>query len=163
MNELVKKYMEMYDAMAASADPSKMRIFGEAEKWAFRKVAEKDPAMAEKWLDRLEPSRWNNFLSRDEANDIVADLESADGVKGPQWNYETFKNAIETIGGKMAEEPYYNCYALWATANMLYSDHKASAMAYVPRDMHVKFFYAQAVEKLKDADRLHFVREYFGI
>lgn len=155
--------MDLYDTMATSADSAKMHIFGEVDKWAFRKCAEKDPVMAEKWVEKLEPIRWHNFLSRDEANEVVSDLVSADGAKGPQWNYEVFKNAIESIGGKMMDEPFYNCYALWATANMLYSDHKASVMAYVPRDMHVKFFYAQAVEKLKDVDRPHFVREYFDL
>lgn len=163
MNELVKKYMALYEAMASSSDPFKMHIFGEAEKWAFRKMVEKDPTMAEKWVEKLEPARWRNFLSREEATDIVTELEASDGSKGAQWNFEVFKNAIDSIGGKMMDEPFYNCYALWATANMLYSDHKASVMAYVPRDMHVKFFYAQAVEKLKDVDRPHFVREYFDL
>lgn len=162
MGELLKRYMELYNAMASSSDPAKMHIFGETEKWAFRKIAEKDPTMAEKWIEKLEPSRWCNYLSREEANDVVRDFVSSDGTKGPQWNYEVFKNAVESIGGKMMEEPYYNCYALWATANMLYSDHKGSVMSYVPREMHVKFFYAMAVEKLKDTDRRHFVREYFG-
>lgn len=163
MSDYVKKYMELYDMMANSADPAKMHIFGEAEKWAFRKVADKDTTMAEKWIEKLEPARWNNYLSREEATEIVNDLVSTDGSRGAQWNYETFKNAIESIGGKMMEEPCYNCYALWATANMLYSDHKGSAMTYVARDMHVRFFYAMAVEKLKDKDRPHFVREYFGL
>ena len=47
--------------------------------------------------------------------------------------------------------------------NMLYSDHAKSVDEFVPKDKQVMFYYAQAVERLKDKDREHFVRKYFGI
>ena len=37
MEEMLKRYLELYDDMATSANPEKMMIFGGAEKWAFKK------------------------------------------------------------------------------------------------------------------------------
>ena len=41
------------------------------------------------------------------------------------FNLISFKTAVESIGGKMEDMPYYNCYALWTVANMRYSDRKS--------------------------------------
>ena len=67
--------------------------------------------------------------------------------------------------------PYYNCYALWVMANMLYSDHAQSVaedMGYktpaeVLNEKMALSMYKKAVEKLKDVDRPHFVRQYFHV
>lgn len=163
MNEMIKKYMQMYDNMAASADPSKMHIFGEAEKWVFRKMVDKDPDMAKLWLEKLEPSCWHNYLTRDEANEIVEHLVNQDGMKGGKWDYDTFMSVVKQMGGMVEDKPYYNPCALWATANMLYSDHYESAKEFVPREQIPKYFYKMSVEKLKDVDHPHFIREYFDL
>lgn len=163
MNEIKKRYEELYEVMATSKDPTKMRTFGEAEKWAFRKVAERDPSMAQMWLDKLEPVMWKNYLSKVEAEAIVSKFVNADGTIGAHWSYDTMRSAVESLGAVMSEEPFFNCWALWATMNMLYSDHAKSVNDFVPKEEQVKFYYAQAIEKLKDADRPHFVREYFEI
>ena len=63
----------------------------------------------------------------------------------------------------MEDMPYYNCYALWAVANMRYSDNAVSASEFVPKDQMPKFFYSMAVENLKDPDRPRFVRDYFDL
>lgn len=163
MNDMIKRYHELYDDMAMAKDPKKMMVFGDAEKWVFDMVAEKHPELAEKWLAKLEAGRWNNYLSRGEAERIAQSLVNQDGIRGPHWDYETFKAAVESIGGKMTDEPYYNCWALWATANMRYSDNAKSASEFVPKDMMPKYFYNVAVENLKDADRPRFVRDYFDV
>lgn len=157
----MKRYEELYEMMATSKDPMKMQTFGRAEQWAFHKIAESNPSMAQMWLDRLEPVMWNNFLSKREAEEIVSKFENADGTMGAHWSYDTFRQAVEGLGAKVSDEPFYNFWALWAVANMLYSDHSASVNEFVPKDEQVKFYFAQAVEKLKDADKKHFVREYF--
>ena len=163
MNEIMKRYEELYEVMATSKDPTKMRTFGEAEKWAFSKVAERDPSMAQMWLDKLEPVMWKNYLSKAEAEAIVSKFINADGTIGAHWSYDTMRSAVESLGAMMSEEPFFNCWALWATMNMLYSDHAKSVNDFVPKEEQVKFYYAQAIEKLKDADRPHFIREYFEI
>ena len=163
MKELVEKYDELYEDMASGKDPSKMIAFGEAEKWMFHQMADKHPEIAERWLTKLESARWHNYLSKSEAEYITSNLINQDNTRGPHWSYDTFKGAVESLSGKMAVEPSYNCWALWVTANMLYSDHHRSTSEFVPRDQEPKFFYAMAVEKLKDVDRPNFIREYFDL
>ena len=163
MEELIKKYDELYDEMASSKDPRRMMAFGDAEKWMFHMLAETHPEVAEKWLSKLEASKWHNYLSKGEAMEIATRLVNQDGTHGPHWDYETFKNAVESIGGKMTDEPFYNCWALWITANMRYSDNYKSASEYVPKDQMPKFFYNVAVENLKDIDRPKFIRDYFKV
>lgn len=163
MNELIEKYDELYEDMATARDPKKMTIFGEAEKWIFHSLAEKHPDVAEMWLTKLEAGRWNNYLSRSEAEMIAGRLINQDGSRGAHWDYDTFIKAVESFGGKIKDEPYYNCYALWVTACMKYSDNYRSASEFVPKDMMPRYFYNVAVETLKDVDRPKFVREYFDV
>lgn len=169
MEELIKRYHKLYQIMATSKDPSKMMVFGESEKWAFTQVAEKNPRLAEMWLDKLEAIHWHNYLSKYEADEIASKLLNQNGNRGAHWSYDTFKTAVESLGGRMSEEPYYNCYALWATTNMIYSDHAhsiAEDLGYktpneVPNEKMALSCYKKAVEKLKDSDRPRFVRSYF--
>ena len=161
MDDYIKRYDELYEDMATAKDPKKMMVFGNAEKDMFRCLAKRHPDIAEKWLTRLEAGQWYNYLSKSEAESITSKLVSQDGMRGPHWSYETFKAAVESLGAKMTDEPFYNCWALWATANMLYSDHHRSAMEFVPKEQEPRFFYTMAVEKLKDTDRPKLVREYF--
>lgn len=163
MEDLIKRYADLYEDMASAKDPSKMMIFGEAEKWMFHEVAKAHPELAEKWLSKLEAGRWHNYLSKMEAEDIANKLVNQDGSRGPHWSYDTFKGAVETLGAKMSEEPYFNCWALWIMANALYSDHYKSASEFVPKDMMPKYFYMQAVEKLKDIDYPKFIRKYYDL
>jgi hypothetical protein len=46
MEDLIRKYDELYDDMATAKDPRKMMAFGEAEKWVFHMMAEKHPELA---------------------------------------------------------------------------------------------------------------------
>jgi hypothetical protein len=163
MEDLIRRYDELYNSMAMAKDPKNMVVFGEAEKWAFHMLAEKHPEIAEKWLAKLEAGQWNNYLSKSEAEFIASKLINQDGSHGPHWSYDAFKGAVESLGAKMEDEPYFNCWALWVTANMLYSDHYKSASEFVPKDMMPKYFYMQAVEKLKDVDKPKFVRKYFDL
>lgn len=163
MEELKNRYEELYHKMAHSKDVSKMRAFGSAEHWVFDMLAERHPDIARKWLDKLEATEWNNYLSEAEAVDIVSNLKNQDGRTGAHWNLATFANAVQSLGGEMEKPPYYNKYALWATANMLYSDHAKSATKYVAEDKLPAYFYDLAVEKLTDVDRPHFIREYFSL
>ena len=163
MNEMITRYMEMYNDMATSKMPEKMHVFGEAEKWAFEQMVSLAPHKAQMWLNKLEPICWHNYLSREEADEIVGHLVNQDGSAGGNWGYDTFINAVKGLGGMIEEKPYYNTYALWVTANMLYSDHHESAREFVPKEQMPKYFYKMAVEQLKDIDKPRFIREYFDL
>lgn len=163
---MIKRYDELYENMVTAKDLKKMIVFGEAEKWMFHSVAKEHPELAKIWLSKLESSVWNNYLTEHEAKHIVESLMEKHGdtyVQKYAWDYPTLKSAVESIGGKMSEEPCYNCWALWATMNMLHSDHDETISAYIQPSVKVKFYYKLAVDKLKDFDRPHFVREYFHL
>lgn len=163
MEDYIKRYRELYDEMAQAKDPKKMIVFGDAERWVFTMVAEQHPELAERWLSKLEAGRWHNYLSRSEAEGIAQRMQNQDGTRGPHWDYETFKAAVESLGGKMTDEPFYNCWALWIAANMIYSDHYKSLSKYIPKDQEPLAYYSMAVEQLKDIDRPRFIRDYYGL
>lgn len=163
MKELIEKYDELYDDMATAKDPRKMMAFGDAEKWMFHMLAKEHPEIAEKWLTKLEAAKWHNYLSKTEAEEIASKLVNQDGSRGPHWSHETFKAAVESLGAKKEEEPFYNCWALWIMANALWSDHHKSLMEFVPKEHEPKVYYLMAVEKLKDVDYPKFIRKYYDL
>lgn len=163
MEDLIKKYDELYDDMATAKDPRKMMAFGDAEKWMFHMLAKEHPDIAEKWLTKLEAAKWHNYLSKTEAEEIASKLVNQDGSRGPHWSHETFKAAVESLGAKTEEEPFYNCWALWIMANALWSDHHKSLMEFVPKEHEPKVYYLMAVEKLKDVDYPKFIRKYYDL
>jgi hypothetical protein len=162
-DETKGRFEHLYEIMSQSQNVENMETFGLTARHIFGKLATANPTMAQEWIDMLERMAWNNYLTRPEAEVIANKLVNQDGSKGPHWSYDVFKGAVESLGGKMSEEPYYNCYALWVTANMLYSDHFDSASEYVPKEDMPKYFYQMSLEKLKDTDRPKFVREYFKL
>ena len=166
MDQIMQKYDELYDEMVSSKDPRRMLAFGEAEKWIFKQLIVVHPELAEQWLVKIEAAQWHNFLSEKEAEEIVDLLEEKQGdsvVTRHEWDYEEWKSAIESIGGKVSDKPYYNCYALWAVMNMLYSDHASTINMFVQPPMRLKMYYHLALDKLMDADRPKFVRDYFHL
>lgn len=163
MKELIEKYDELYEEMAASKNPARMMAFGNAERWMFHMLAKEHPEVAEKWLTKLEAEKWHNYLSMPEAEHIVSRIVNQDGSRGAHWDYETFKGAVESLGGKMKDEPFYNCYALWVMANALWSDHHKALSEFVPKEQEPKVYYLMAVEKLKDVDYPKFIRKYYDL
>ena len=163
MKELIEKYDELYEDMATAKDPRKMMAFGDAEKWMFHALAKEHPEIAEKWLTKLEAAKWHNYLSKTEAEEIASKLVNQDGSRGPHWSHEAFKAAVESLGAKTEEEPYYNCWSLWVMTNALWSDHHKSLMEFVPKEQEPKVYYLMAVEKLKDVDYPKFIRKYYDL
>lgn len=167
--EMIAEYKELYSQMATSKDVRNMKIMGSACKWAFYEMTKLSMENAEKWLSHLRAIKWNNYLSDKECVNIDKRTKNQDGVKGFHWTLDTFKRVVESLGGMLEEMPYYNMYALYVTANVIYSDHARSIaedMGYktpaeVPAEKMALSCYKKAVEKLKDADNPYFVREYF--
>ena len=156
------RYDQLYEMMSRSEDIGKMRIFGRAERWAFELMCRTNSAAAREWLERLEPVAWHNYLSEAEANYIVDNLVDRDGHSGKTWSKNDIEQLAESSGVAMQDEPFYNCWALWATVNMLASDHLASVREFAGDDAP-KLLLRMAVEKLHDPDRPEFIRAYFGL
>ena len=149
--------------MATSKDVNRMMVFGRAEHWAFDKMVEMNPKMAQMWIDKLEASEWCNYLSQAEAEKIASELQHQDGTKGAKWPFASFESVVKSLGGEMEHEPKYNKYALWVTANMIYSDHAKSLKEIVDEANIPQVVYKMAVERLTDMDRPRFIREYFDV
>lgn len=169
--DLVNKFKELYHEMKESRDVANMRVFGRASKAMYYKLAEAHPEMAEEWLTMLAPIRCHNYLTDEEATQIVDGFVNQDGQKGAHWDKSTFEQAVIRLGGKLEDTPHYNHNALWVTANMIYSDHAQSIaedmgfpmVENVPNEKMAKSCYLKAVEKLHDPDRPRFIRAYFGL
>lgn len=163
MEDSTKRYEELVEKMIASNDPEKMKVLRCASEYGFAQLNATHPKLAQRWLDKLEAASWNNYLSQAEADEIVATFINQNGTRGPKWPFPAFTQAVEAFDGKMCDAPFYNKYALWVTANMLYSDHAATISTLAPESELPQVFYKLAVEKLKDVDRPNFVRKYFDI
>lgn len=167
--EMIDRYHDLYEKMVASKDPKNMKIFGETEKYMFKAVAAAHPDLAENWLSHLEAVCWDNYLSEHEAMNIGKRIVNQDGMKGFHWSYDTFEKTVESLGGVCEDKPHYNSYALWVTANMIYSDHARSIAedmghklpADVPNEKMAFSCYRKAIENLKDVDSEFHVRRYF--
>lgn len=167
--EMTERYRELYDKMKESKDVRMMKIFGEAEKYMFKAIAVTHPNMAENWLSHLEAVCWAQYLSEHEALNIGKNIVNQDGIKGFHWEYEVFCKVLLDVGGIIEDKPHYNAYALFVTANVVYSDHARSIaedMGYksvleVPNERLLLSCYKKALEKLKDADAGFLVRKYF--
>lgn len=160
---LNKEFLSIYDTMAHSADKVNMRIFGEATKKIFEQTADNHPEIAEEWIERLKPITYYNYLSREEADEIIAAIINVDETTAPKWPMPIWENAMNSLGLPIEEKPFFNRCALWVTMNMMYSDLATAIAETIPisdRDLPV-LYYRLAVAKLKDVDRKHFIRPYF--
>ena len=167
--ELMDRYASLYRKAVASKDPKKMKALGEAQTWAFEQMAKVHPDMAESWLSHLEGLEWENWLSEKEMLNIGKRITNQDGTKGFRWNYDTFAKAVDALGGKTEDKPFYNSYTLAAVANMIYSDHAKSiaedmgykSVSEVPDEKMALSVYKKSVELLKDPDKGFNVRKCF--
>lgn len=160
---MLTRYKYLYEEMAGGSKVEKMKVFGNAEKWLFEKIAESHPDIAQEWLDKLESSVWNNYVSQKEYEGVCDTIENLDGSRGCHWSYNEVMSAIHGLDGVVEDAPCYNTYALALTMNMLYSDHSESVRSYVREEDILPFYYAMSIDKLKDPDRANFVRPYFGL
>lgn len=167
--ELKERYERLHDKMASMDDEHAEKVFAGAQMWAFGKIAETSPTIAEMWLGKMEAICWYNYLSDAEAKMIAAKLVNQDGNTGAKWSKDAFLQTVEKLDGEVEKEPYYNDNALWVTAVMIYSDHAKSiaedmghaSPADIPSEKMARSRYRKAVEKLCDKDRKRFIREYF--
>lgn len=167
--ELKERYGRLHDKVARMDDEHAEKVFIGAQMWAFGKIAESSPTVAEIWLGKLEAVCWNNYLSDAEAKMIATKLVNQDGSIGAKWSKDAFLQTVEKLGRDIEKEPYYNENALWVTAVMIYSDHAKSiaedmghtSPSDIPSEKMALSCYRKAVEQLCDKDRKHFIREYF--
>lgn len=167
--QMINRYDELYHKMKTSKDVKNMKAFGDAMSWFFVELTKVHPEMAEKFLSHIECIEWLNYLSQEEAKNIGMRIVNQDGSKGFHWNHDVFTKAVESLGGKVEDKPFYNSYALCVVANNVYADMALSIsmdLGYkepkeVPNEKMALSCYRKACELLKDIDGGFQVRKYF--
>lgn len=167
--QMIDEYEMYLNKIVKSKDVKHMEILADVCEWLFCQAATKMPDAAESALSHLAATEWNNYLSETEAKNISMRTVNQDDTKGFHWNHDVFTKAVESLGGKVEEKPYYNSYALCVTANNIYADMANSIamdMGYktpkeVPNEDMALSCYRKALELLKDVDGGFHVRKYF--
>lgn len=163
--ELKEKFDELYNYMSVSGNSKYMKVFGKVMQEMMDWFIINKPDTAMMLIDKLESIKWKNYLSRSEADEIIAKM-----LPRPIWTREQWMSAMENIGLDTEEEPCYNSCALFVAMSMEYSDSShtiAKLMGKTPdevsNDDMLKATYLLALDKLKDKDKVFCIREYFGL
>ena len=138
-----------------------------AFKKAFTVLADVNPRMAKEVLECYEGTlKYYNFLTENEAEEIVAAFQNQDGSKGPKWRDpdELFEK-VEEHDGKIECEPYYNKWALYVAMNKAASDQNSVILKWIgdDKDKYLVACYDLALTDLKDKDRPYWIRKYFHV
>lgn len=104
---------------------------------------------------------YGQFLTEKEARKIVDGFVSFDGSRGAKWQPAVLFQAVESLGGKKAEEGKYNCWALYVLMNMMHSDYGGALMSKLQGDDYALTCYRMALAWMDDRDHDNNVREYF--
>lgn len=156
--EMQQEFHALYNLMAGQQNVAFMHVFGQVHKEMFDWFVANKPELAQEWLDKLESIRWKNYLTKPEADRIVAGMEP----KAP-WTMDQWKQAMTEHGFEMQDEPCYNSCALYVTMNMIMSDSGETLAKYVDKDNLFKAVHDLAVDKLTDHDGVFNIRSYFGL
>lgn len=120
---------------------------------------------AETLVSELEEmSRYQDYLSEEEAMDIVSRFENYDGSRGPHWrDPDALYTTVDALGVKTCSEGHYNKWAFFAIMNMIWSDYWGVLKHYAQQSDEAKICAEMAAARLVDRDRSIPVRWYFGL
>lgn len=108
--------------------------------------------------------RFRNYLSEDEAMDVVRKFMNFDGSRGPHWSKpEDAFRAVQSLGLQYEADGGYNRWAFFVVLNMVWSDEWGVLHNYVSPDQEVRVCAELAQAKLEDVDKVFSVRKYFGV
>lgn len=105
--------------------------------------------------------KYGQFLTEKEARRIVDGFISYDGSRGARWQPNVLFQAVKDLGGHIAQEGKYNCWALYALMNMMHSDYGGALMTKIQGTDYALMCYQLALAWMSDRDGDHDVREYF--
>ena len=161
-----EEFKELYNLIINSEDKDKMHVLGEVTKNMMCKFIDSYPQQAREYLDMLQSVKWHNYVTANEADKIVADMNPA-----PKWTYTNWEKLITSnIGMLDSEEPFYNKYALYVTMCMISSDSYGTIVSMfksnnieLTENKLFDFIYSLALDKLKDVDKKFNIRSYFNL
>ena len=161
-----QEFMELYDMMSVSHDVKDMQTFGNVHKEMMEWMIQNKPDLAQEWIGKLESIKWKQYMTRKEAENIIARMKP-----DAPWRYDVWQAAMTKLSIPMEEEPYYNAYALWCEMNKQYSDHAQSLadkvwkkpLSTISAEDIVPAIHALAIDVLRDKDGVYNIRSYFGL
>lgn len=161
--EMYDKFGMLYGMMASSGDVKQMRVFGNVHKRMMAWFIENKPELAEEFIEELCAIRWRQYLTRNEATEIIRGM-----VPAAPWDYPTWERTIDSMSLEKEREGVFNCYALWVAMNQIYTDFGESIgrmmgepLTKIPADTLVPFVHDMAVSLLTDPDGKYCIRKYF--
>ena len=161
-----QEFYELYDMMSVSHDVKDMQTFGNVHKEMMEWMIQNKPDLAQEWIGKLESIKWNQYLTRKEAENIIARMKP-----DAPWRYDAWQAAMTKLGIPTEEQPYYNACALWCEMNKQYSDHAQTLadkvwkkpLSGIPAEEIVPAIHALAIDVLCDKDGVYDIRKYFGL
>jgi hypothetical protein len=160
--EMTDKFGMLYGMMASSNDVKQMHTFGEVMKRMMAWFIENKPEAAEEFIEELCSIKWRQYLTRNEATEIVRGMKP----EAP-WDYSTWEKAMEAMRLEKEREGVFNRYALWVAMNQIYTDFGDSIarmmgepLAKIPAETLVPFVHDMAVSLLTDPDGKYCIRAY---
>lgn len=161
--EMTERFEGLYDYMATSRKPKYMKHFGMVMKDMMAWFIENKPEAAEMYLDTLSSIEWEQYLTRNEAMEIVKNMQPK-----AAWDYDPWHSAMKSLGLECEREHVFNSYALWVVMNAVHSDNGAvltSLMGIAPTDTgnadYIRAVHSMALNLLLDEDGKYCVRCYF--
>lgn len=108
--------------------------------------------------------RFQNYLSEEEANSIMAKFVNFDGSRGPHWeDADAAFRAVSALGIEYEKAGEYNRWAFLSVLNMVWSDEWGVLRNYATSEQELRVCAELAVARLEDEDKVFSVRKYFGL
>ena len=149
--ELQERFEYLYDEMKDSRKVENMKLFGSVMKEMMAYAIQRYPSEAQNWIDELGAIEWKNYLTPDEAEKIVSEMD------GAPWSRDVWNRAMDSYGLDKEDKPCYNPCSLWVTMNKSYVDHSDSIARImstpiedIPTETMVTAVYLLATDRLKN-------------
>lgn len=163
--EMTNRFSSLFSIMKSGKKVENMKIFGKVMCDMMSDLIETHPEKAEELIEKLCAVQWNNYLTKQEAEHILAKMSP-----GMRWDLDSFCNIVNELGGTTEHSPCYNKYALWVAMNMVFSDSAQSiasimgrSIETIPETQIANAVYLLATDKLHDEDGVFNIRHYFTI
>lgn len=166
--ELLDRFYSLWSEVKTNRDHKGMEVSLCMLKKAIQVLAEVNLRGMKELVECYEGNlKYCNFLTESEAEDIVEKFSNQDGTKGSKWKdpEEVFRKIASLAEGKVECEPYYNKWALYVAMNKFSSDQDSVIVKWIgdDKDKYFEVCYDLALTQLKDKDRPHWVRPYYGL
>lgn len=159
-----QEFDALYQMMATSDNVAYMHVFGSVHREMMNYLIQNRPDVAEEMLMKLEAIKWCQYLTPKEADKIIAGMDP----KAP-WSRDAWKNAMESFGLPLEEQPCYNRCALFVEMSKMYSDFGDTIAEMMGKPLSptdkdiIAACYKMAMKTLKDKDGVYNIRRYFGL